>query len=69
MTVEYWVEVVDRKTKQVVQRLGPKLSMNLADKIESGLDRQINHAQYFSRIVKEAKKPKQKKAKPGSKLA
>lgn len=50
MQTPYIVEVVDAETDVVVKSIPCKNERD-ADKVDSGLNRQLNHDQYFTRIV------------------
>ena len=46
-----YVEIVNTKTGEVVKRMGP-INERAADRVESGAMINLNHAEYFTRIVK-----------------
>jgi hypothetical protein len=46
-----YVEIVNTKTGEVVKRMGP-MSERSADRVEDGANINLNHAEYFTRIVK-----------------
>lgn len=48
----FFVEVLDLKTEKVVNRLGP-MPMSRAERVEGGLNLNLNHNSYFTRISKE----------------
>lgn len=45
-----FVEIVNQKTNEVVDRIGP-MTERRADKVEDGVNINLNHADYFTRIV------------------
>lgn len=47
-----YVEIVDYDTEVVVRRLGPH-TRAAADRIEDGANINMNHEQFFTRIVEE----------------
>jgi len=49
----FFVEIVLISTGEVVKRLGP-VNERKADKVESGVKINLNHAEYFTRIVSAA---------------
>lgn len=51
---DYYVEIVAFKGNKVVKRMGPMYERK-ADKVDSGANINLNHKEYFTRIV-EAKK-------------
>jgi hypothetical protein len=48
----FFVEIVERSTGAVVKRMGP-MNERKADKVESGASINLNHDDYFTRIVRE----------------
>ena len=46
----FYVEIVALVSGEVVKRMGP-MSERKADKIESGASINLNHEEYFTRIV------------------
>lgn len=49
---QFYVEVVNAKTNEVSRRLGP-MSESKADRVESGILINLNHEDYFTRIVED----------------
>lgn len=47
------VHIVDRDTDAVIKVLGPYHSAREAEKAERGVNRQIDHANYYTRIHEE----------------
>lgn len=48
----FFVEIVEKETNQVVKRMGP-MNERKAEKVELGASINLNHQDYFTRIVKE----------------
>lgn len=48
--MEYFVEIVRKATGAVVERMGP-MSEQKADKVEMGVVTNLNHDEYYTRIV------------------
>ena len=46
----FFVEIVKASSGKVVERMGP-MSERKADKVESGASINLNHEEYFTRIV------------------
>lgn len=46
----FYVEIVNSYSGQLVKRIGP-MSERQADRVESGALINLNHAEYFTRIV------------------
>jgi len=46
----YFVQIVEYKTGIVIKELGPH-SEHKAEKIEAGLNIQINHESYYTKII------------------
>jgi hypothetical protein len=46
----FYVEIVKSSSGEVVKRIGP-VSERKADRVESGMLINLNHADYFTRIV------------------
>jgi hypothetical protein len=46
----FYVEIVKTSSGEVVERMGP-MSERKADKVESGVAINLNHEEYFTRIV------------------
>jgi hypothetical protein len=46
----FYVEIVKSSSGEVVKRIGP-MSQRKADKVESGALINLNHADFFTRIV------------------
>ena len=46
----FYVEIVKASSGEVVKRMGP-MSERQADKVESGVAINLNHEEYFTRIV------------------
>ncbi len=55
---EYFVEVVDSSTREVVERLGP-MSESKADRVEHGLLINLNHDAFFTRTGTDAELKKE----------
>jgi hypothetical protein len=51
---DFYVEVVECDTGEVVKRLGP-MSENKADVVERGLDRNLDHERFHTRTVEDDK--------------
>lgn len=49
---EFYVEVVDILTGEVVKRLGPHSEWK-AEKVEAGMNINLNHERYYTRIEEE----------------
>ncbi len=50
--MSYYVEVVERSTGEVVNRIGP-LGYVQANRVDAGININMNHAEFKSRIVDE----------------
>lgn len=50
--MKYYVEVVETETDEVVERMGPTAERT-AEKIERGVNINLNHEDYHTRIVEE----------------
>jgi len=51
--MKYFVEIVKHgDPEEVVKRMGP-MNERTADKVDSGANRNLNHQDYFTRIVTE----------------
>lgn len=50
--MEYFVEIVGRATGAVVERMGP-MSERQAERVELGASINLNHDEYYTRIVAE----------------
>lgn len=48
----YFVEIVKRKTKEVVKRLGP-MPMRRAGRVRRGAGINLDHDNFFTRIVED----------------
>jgi len=48
---EWWVEVVPHAKGGEVHRIGPCASERAAERCESGVERNLNHEQFYTRIV------------------
>lgn len=46
----HYVEIVRYSDGEVVRRMGPMSERN-ADRVDSGADRNLNHEEYYTRIV------------------
>lgn len=46
----FYVEIVNSKTEEVVERLGP-MPQRKADRTEDGVNINLNHIEFFTRIV------------------
>lgn len=49
--VEFYVEIVDMDTDEVVEKLGPYTNERLAEKVENGVNINLNHEKFFTRRV------------------
>ena len=49
--MKYFVEIVKHETDEVVKRMGP-MDERRADKIDSGANINLNHDDYYTRIIK-----------------
>lgn len=57
--MQYYIEIVEYPTKeladdeefQIERRLGPYSSERLADRADNGINRQLDHERFFTRIV------------------
>ncbi len=47
---QFYVKIVKYGTEEVVKRMGP-MSERQADKVDSGVNINLNHEEYFTRIV------------------
>lgn len=52
---QFYVEVVEYATEEVVKQLGPNSEWR-ANKIDDGMNINLNHERYFTRIVSESEK-------------
>jgi hypothetical protein len=52
MDADYYVEIVRFADDEVVQRMGP-MSERQADQVDSGANINLNHDDYFTRIVED----------------
>lgn len=50
--MKYYVEVVETETDEVVERMGPTAE-GRAERIERGVNINLNHEDYHTRIVEE----------------
>lgn len=50
----HYVEIVERATSKVIKRLGP-VTERVADRILAGVNINLNHDEYFAKIVVETK--------------
>lgn len=50
--MDYYVEIVETETDHVEKRMGP-MSEHQAERVESGASRNLNHDEYFVRVVSE----------------
>ena len=50
MITKYWVEVVEYETDEVVSRVGPEISERQAERLERGMNINLNHDRFFTRI-------------------
>ena len=50
--VKYYIEIVDYDTEETVERMGP-MTEHKAGKVDDGVNINLNHEKYFTRIVKE----------------
>ena len=48
----YYVEIVSFETEEVVKRMGPH-GLRTAERIERGASINLNHEEYFTRVVDE----------------
>jgi hypothetical protein len=46
----FFVEIINKSTGEVIKKMGP-MSEGKADKVESGASINLNHDEYFTRIV------------------
>jgi hypothetical protein len=46
----FFVEIINKATGEVVEKMGP-MSEREADKVKSGASINLNHDEYFTRIV------------------
>jgi len=53
MSEKFYVQVIRYKDSEIVQQLGPK-SKRQIEKLDDGLTRQMNHAEYYTLIVDES---------------
>lgn len=53
MGANHYVEIVRYHDGGVEERMGP-MSERKADKVDSGLNRQLNHRDFYTRIVSDA---------------
>lgn len=49
--MDYYVEVVEYGTDKVVKQLGP-MSERKADRVDDGLNINLDHDKYYTRIVR-----------------
>lgn len=49
----FYVEIVKHDTGEVVKRLGP-MSERMAERVERGAHYNLNHGEYYTRIVEVA---------------
>lgn len=50
----FYVEIVEIETNEVIERMGPTTERQ-AERVRDGANINLNHADYFVRIVKEEK--------------
>jgi hypothetical protein len=53
IVMNYYVEIVKYDTNEVVERMGP-MSERQADKVDSGANINLNHEEYFTRVVSDS---------------
>lgn len=53
--LDYYVEVVSRDTKAVIRRLGP-MREHKADAVERGIQINLDHTTFFTRVTSEPRK-------------
>lgn len=58
MSEKWYVEVVETKTDEVVERLGP-MPENKACKVQGGLDINLNHQEFHTSLVCEFRKERE----------
>jgi hypothetical protein len=54
--MNYYVEIVETDTDKVEKRMGPH-TKQMANRIEDGVNINLNHEKYFTRVVEEEDKP------------
>lgn len=50
---EYWVRVIEYKTCQTIHSIGPIWSRRRAEKVERGVQINLNHDEFYTRIEPE----------------
>lgn len=53
MAQVWYVDVIDRDTEEVTDRIGPMKSERGAGRVEDGMNINMNHDQYFTQIESE----------------
>ena len=48
----YFVEIVERETEEVVKRMGP-MPMRRAERVRRGADINLDHDNFFTRIIED----------------
>lgn len=61
MKNECYIEIVSYETGKVEKRMGP-MPESKADQVETGLNRNLNHERYFTRVVEDKPQQKAKRA-------
>ena len=49
---KHYVEIVKYKTDEIIERMGP-MSEHKADKVDGGANINLNHEEYYTRIIKD----------------
>ena len=50
MSTKYFVEIVEYETDEVALRLGPEINERQAERLERGMNINLNHDRFFTRI-------------------
>lgn len=50
-SVKWFVEIVEFGTDKIEKKLGPYANERTADKASNGVDRNLNHDKYFTRVM------------------
>lgn len=53
MNSNWYVEIVSYETDKVIKRMGP-MSRHVAEKVDDGVQHNLNHDQYFTRFAGDA---------------
>lgn len=51
--MRYYVVIVEDATGEIVSKMGPESSLRNAERIESGVDRNLNHNEFSALVLNE----------------